>query len=147
MTPHHGSWVISGIDNHLSPFQCHAISWANANSMQYKETSVNFHYSWNLLLTKMYFICHLTDVGHYIRAAILQTTHSNVFSWKKTYEFRLIFHWISLLRVKLTILQHWFSPGDKPLSEPMVVSLLTYLCINQPQWFKWRWQSWTPTSW
>ena len=36
------------------------------------------------------------------------TTLSNVFSWMKTYEFLLKFHWISFLRVKLTIFQHWF---------------------------------------
>ena len=28
----------------------------------------------------------------------------------------------------------WRHPGDKPLSEPMVVSLLTHLCITRPQW-------------
>ena len=25
-------------------------------------------------------------------------------------------------------------PGDRPLSEPMMVSLLTHICINRPQW-------------
>ena len=30
----------------------------------------------------------------------------------------------------------WCRPGDKPLSEPMMVSLLTYICITQPQWVK-----------
>ena len=28
----------------------------------------------------------------------------------------------------------WRRPGDKPLSEPMVVWLLTYTCIARPQW-------------
>ena len=27
-------------------------------------------------------------------------------------------------------------PGDKPLSEPMMVSSLTHLCVTQPQWVK-----------
>ena len=27
-------------------------------------------------------------------------------------------------------------PGDKPLSEPMMVSLLTHICVTQPQWVK-----------
>ena len=26
-------------------------------------------------------------------------------------------------------------PGDKPLSEPMMASLLTYICVTRPQWF------------
>ena len=28
----------------------------------------------------------------------------------------------------------WRRPGDKPLSEPMMVSLLTHICITLPQW-------------
>ena len=27
----------------------------------------------------------------------------------------------------------WRRPGDKPLSEPMMVSLLTHICITRPQ--------------
>ena len=28
----------------------------------------------------------------------------------------------------------WRRPGDKPLSEPMMVSFLTHICITRPQW-------------
>ena len=28
----------------------------------------------------------------------------------------------------------WRRPGDKPLSEPMLVSLLTHICVARPQW-------------
>ena len=28
----------------------------------------------------------------------------------------------------------WRRPGDKPLSEPMMVSLLTLICVTRPQW-------------
>ena len=28
----------------------------------------------------------------------------------------------------------WRRPGDKPLSEPMMVRLLTHICIARPQW-------------
>ena len=30
----------------------------------------------------------------------------------------------------------WHRPGDKPLSEPMVVNLTTYICVTRPQWVK-----------
>ena len=34
----------------------------------------------------------------------------------------------------------WRRPSDKPLSEPMMVSLLTHICITRPQWVKgWEW--------
>ena len=28
----------------------------------------------------------------------------------------------------------WHRPGDKPLSEPMMVCLLTHICVTMPQW-------------
>ena len=28
----------------------------------------------------------------------------------------------------------WHRPGDKPLSAPMMVSLLTHICVTRPQW-------------
>ena len=30
----------------------------------------------------------------------------------------------------------WCRPGDKPLSEPMMVRLLTHICVTRPQWVK-----------
>ena len=37
----------------------------------------------------------------------------------------------------------WRRPGDKPLSEPMLVSSLTHICVTRSQWVKmvspWSW--------
>ena len=30
----------------------------------------------------------------------------------------------------------WRQPGDKPLSEPMMVRLTTHICVTRPQWIK-----------
>ena len=30
----------------------------------------------------------------------------------------------------------WRWPGDKPLSEPIMVSLLTHICASRPQWIQ-----------
>ena len=30
----------------------------------------------------------------------------------------------------------WRRPGDKPLSEPMLVRLPTHICVTRPQWVK-----------
>ena len=30
----------------------------------------------------------------------------------------------------------WRRPGDKPLSEPMLISLPTHICVTLPQWVK-----------
>ena len=69
---------------------------------------------------------------------------SSAFSWMKMFEF----HWpkISLTFVPkgpinniptLVQVMAWHRPGDKPLSEPMVVNLLTHICVTRPQWVKW----------
>ena len=68
--------------------------------------------------------------------AIFQTTFSNAFSWMKMYEFRLRFHWILFPWVLSVLVQimAWRRPGDKPWFEPMMVSLLTHICVTRPQW-------------
>ena len=35
----------------------------------------------------------------------------------------------------------WRRPGDKPLSEPMLVSSLTHICVTRPQWVKYSLES------
>ena len=50
----------------------------------------------------------LTHWGRDKMAAVSQRTLSSAFSWMKMLEFWLRFHWSLFLRVKLTIIQHWF---------------------------------------
>ena len=33
----------------------------------------------------------------------------------------------------------WRRSGDKPLSEPMMISLLTHICVTRPQWVNKSW--------
>ena len=71
--------------------------------------------------------------------AISQTTFSNAFSWMKMFEYRLKF----LLKFvpkglinnipALVQIMAWRRPGDKPLSESMMVILSTHMC-TRPQW-------------
>ena len=76
-------------------------------------------------------------------ANIFQTTLSSAFSWMKMYEFRLRFHWNLFLSSELTIpalvqIMAWRRPGDKPLSEPMMVRFMTHICVTRPQWVNTR---------
>ena len=38
----------------------------------------------------------------------------------------------------LVQLMAWYRPGDKPLSEPVMVYSLTHICVTWPQWVKMR---------
>ena len=55
-------------------------------------------------------------------------------------EFRLKFHGILFLGGQinnipaLVQIMAWCRPGDKPLPKPMMVSLLTLICVTRPQW-------------
>ena len=37
----------------------------------------------------------------------------------------------------------WRRPGDKPISEPMMVSLLAHICVTRPQWVNSFGSQWT----
>ena len=69
---------------------------------------------------------------------IFQLTFSNEFSWMKMYKFQLRFHWSFFPRVQLSKFQYWkimawHQPGDKPLSDPMLISLLMCRYVTWPQ--------------
>ena len=57
------------------------------------------------------------------------------------YEFRLRFHCRVFLGFRinntpaLAQIMAWHRPSDRQLSEPMVVSSLTHICVSRPQWF------------
>ena len=85
--------------------------------------------------------CHYcsTHWGRGNMAAVFQTTFSEAFSWMKICNFRLRFHLFPM--VQLTTFQHWIRmtwclSGDKPFSEPMMIILLTHICVARPQWVK-----------
>ena len=82
----------------------------------------------------------VTHLGGDKMAAISQTKSLNAFSWMKMCEFWLRFHLkcvpegpINNIQALVQIMA-WRRPGDKPLSEPMNVNLLTHICVTRPQW-------------
>ena len=84
--------------------------------------------------------CWLRNIRDKI-ATISQVTFSNVISWKKIFEFQLKYHWSKSVPKgptnnipALVQMLAWRRPGDKPLSEPVVVSLLTHVCVTWPEW-------------
>ena len=86
------------------------------------------------------FLLRLTSVSlPSVTSVISQTTSSSAFPWIKMSELRLKFHWSLFLRVHpinnipaLVQIMAWRRPGDKPLSEALVVRLLTHICVARP---------------
>ena len=97
--------------------------------------------SWEIFNLGYQLLNFLTHQGRDKGDAISQRTFSNAFSWKNVPVWILIK--ISLRFVpkgpitNIPVLNqimacHW--PGNKPLSEPMRVSLLMDICVTSPQW-------------
>ena len=73
-------------------------------------------------------------------AATSQTTFSSAFSWMKIYKFRLGLKFVPKDPINniaaLVQIIAWRRPGDQLLSEPMMASLLTHICVTRSQWVK-----------
>ena len=77
----------------------------------------------------------LTHWGWDKMDVVSQTTLWNAFSWMKMLEFRLKFHWSLFLNIPALVqIMAWRRPGDKPLSEPMMVVLPMHICVTRPPW-------------
>ena len=94
-----------------------------------------------------YLLPILTHWGRDKMVAIFQTTFLNCIFLNENVRIALE---ISLKFVPRRLIKNipalvqimaWRRPGDKPLSEPMVVSLLTHICVTRPQWVNHQWVS------
>ena len=73
-------------------------------------------------------------------ASISHTTFPNAFYWMKIYGFKISMTFVPNIP-PLVQITAWLRPGDKPLTEPMMVCLLTHICVIRPQWVK-RYIAW-----
>ena len=103
-------------------FISNAIGWCNEHTAD------------NTILS-IYHIVATTNLPVFLQ------TFSIAFSLIKMYQFRLRFHCYSFEGLQLTItalvkIMAWGRPGDKPLSEPMMVIWLAHIWVTRPQWVK-----------
>ena len=106
-------------------------------------TEVNSFMRWSHLGTSYGTLGHrsvLTNWGRDKIAAIFLTTFSNAFSLIKKVPISFKISLMFVLRgpinniPALVQIMTWLRPGDKSLSEPVMVSLLTHICVTRPQW-------------
>ena len=83
----------------------------------------------------------LTHWGRDKMTAIFQTTFSSAFlEWKRMNSIKISLKIVATGPInnilELVQIMAWCRPGDRPLSEPMLVCLLTHICVTRPQWVK-----------
>ena len=145
------NWVSIGSDNGLSPGRRQAIIWTNAGMLSIGPLWTNFSEIWIEIYNFSFMQTHLiissgkwrpfcpgenesTHWGRDIMAAVSQTNENDIIPLKISLTFvpkGLINNIPTLVQVMA-----WRRPGDKPLSEPMMINLLTHMCVTQPQWVK-----------
>ena len=83
----------------------------------------------------------LTHWGRCILAAISRTTLSKIENAKISIKFSFKFVAEGPINNIPALVQiiDWRRPGDKPLSEPMVLFVPTHICVTRPQWVKYNW--------
>ena len=75
--------------------------------------------------------CELSHWSRNNMAVMFQTTFSNAVSWTKIYQFWLKFHWNLIVKVQLTIVQHW-------LRQWLGTNQATGHCVKQWGLVYWR---------
>ena len=104
----------------------------NETSYDMKQSKVQMYM---YCITKLYAIYFLTHWGRDKMAAIFQTTFSSVFSWMSIkISLKIVPKGPINNNPALVQIMAWRRSGDKPLSDPMMVSLLTHICVTRPQW-------------
>ena len=73
--------------------------------------------------------------GRYFADDIFKCIFLNEIAW---ISLKISLKFVPMVRIynipALVQIMAWCRPGDKPLSEPMMVSLLTHICVTRPQW-------------
>ena len=96
-----------------------------------------------VVVYSQFFVDACTPLTHWSRneiSIILQTTFSNAFSWMKIYWFRIKIplKFISNGSINnilaLVQIMAWRRSGDEPLSESIMIILLTHKCVTRPKW-------------
>ena len=87
------------------------------------------------------YVTSLTHLGRDKMDPNYLKTFSNAIPWKKIYEFNydcieFYSQWSNQQYSSIGSEMDWRRPGDKPLSKPTAVNLLTLICVAQPQWIK-----------
>ena len=98
-----------------------------------------------------FIICNLTSLqwkhntlrprqsGHYFTDGIYKCIVLNKNAWISLKVSLKFVHKVRIDNIPALVqIMAWRWPGDKPLSEPIMVSLLTHICVTRPQWVKHR---------
>ena len=122
-------WYITVISH---AHHCISNQWQLDSVQQVVQAHNKAQHYWCFLMILSPFVYHW---GWDKMAAISQTIFSNALSWMKMYDF----DWISLRFVRkgpinnipaLVQIMIWRRPGDKPLSEPMMVTIPMHLSFG-----------------
>ena len=102
-------------------------------------------YSWPIIYFLSISSLRSRESGHWgqNKRSPYSSRHFQMHFLMKMHGFRLIFHWSLFLWFNKKIpallqIMAWCWPGDKPLSEPMMFSLRTHICVTRPRWVNMR---------
>ena len=91
----------------------------------------------NILFNKFYLTLRPRQNGRHLPDDIFKCIFLNENVW---ISLKISLKFVSKVPINnipaLVLIMAWGRPGDKPLSEPMMVSLPTHICVTRHQWVK-----------
>ena len=102
--------IITGSDNGLSPGRRQAIMWTNAGILLIGPLG-KFNQNSNISIHENAIESVVCEMAAILSRPLCVNNTPALFQ-----------------------IMAWRRPGNKPLSEPMMVSLLTHICVTRPQW-------------
>ena len=105
--------------------------------------ALKFYFRTNLEYCEMIYLQVIWTI--YFYRSVYMHVNARIFKWIFVNENVWIPNKISLKFVPqgpinniqaLVQIMAWRRPGDKPLSGPMMVRLMTHICVTRPQWVK-----------
>ena len=112
--------------------------WAVQDICSYNFIKVHIIQKLILRDLTMWHLLSLTQWGR--DTFVSQTTLSNAFPWMKNarISFKISLKFVpkgSINNISALVqIMAWRRPGEKPLSETMIVCLKTHICVTRPQW-------------
>ena len=128
---HFNNCLLKKIANNVT-----VISFSNSENWNRKKWKASIYNRLYFPVSPFYILTHW---GRSKTDTISQTTFWSAFFNENVWILlRISLKFVSNVRINiipaLDQMMVWCRPRDKPLSEPMMVSLLTHICVNRPQW-------------
>ena len=130
------NWVLIGSSNGFSLAWHQAITWANDDVLSFGPLGTNISEIWINMYNFSVNTLRLRQNCRHFADDIFKCIFLNENVWISLQIWLKFVPKVPINNIPpLVQIMAWRRSGDKPLFEPMMISLLTHICVTRPQWW------------